>query len=44
MPSEVRKAEIVTVTCMKGKPTRESLLEEMEPELEKIYKDLLSTF
>lgn len=44
MLSEVRKAEIVTVTGMKGKPAKESQLEEMEPELEKIYKDLLSTF
>jgi transposase len=43
MLSEVRKAEIVTVTGLKGKPTRESQLEEMDPGLKKMYEELLNT-
>ena len=42
--SEIRKAEIVTVTGTKGKTAKETLLEEMDPELEKMYENLLSTF
>jgi len=38
--TEVRKAEIVTVTSLKGKPKKEMQLEEMEPELQKIYATL----
>lgn len=44
MLSQIRKAELVTLTGLKGKPTKESQLEKMEPELEKLYEDLLSTF
>jgi len=44
MLSQIRKAEIVTVTGMKGKPAKESQLEEMDPELEKMYEDLSNTF
>ncbi len=38
--SRVRQAEIVTVTGLKGKAPREIQLEEMEPELEKMYNDM----
>jgi len=44
MLSQIRKAELVTLTGLKGKPAKESQLEEMEPELEKMYEELLSTF
>ena len=39
--SRVRQAEIVTLTGLKGKPLREIQLEEMEPELEKMYNDMV---
>ncbi len=38
--SRVRQVEIVTVTGLKGKAPREVQLEEMEPELEKMYNDM----
>ncbi len=41
--SEVRKAEIVTITGLKGKPARETQLEEMEPELKIMYEGLLNS-
>lgn len=41
--SEVRMADIITVTGLKGKPQRESQLEEMEPELKKLYEGMLNT-
>ncbi|PKM83964.1 MAG: hypothetical protein CVU88_00375 [Firmicutes bacterium HGW-Firmicutes-13] len=44
MLSQVRKADIITVTGMKGKPAKESKLEEMEPELKEMYEELLNTF
>ncbi len=37
MLSEVRRAEIVSITGFKGKPAKVSQLEEMEPELNKLY-------
>ncbi len=40
--TEIRKAEVVTVTGLKGKPEKETLLEQMEPELEKLYEALLA--
>ena len=39
--ARVRQAEIVTVTGLKGKAPREIQLEEMEPELEKMYNDMV---
>lgn len=36
----VRQAEIVTVTGLKGKASKEVQLEEMDPELEKMYNDM----
>ena len=44
MLSEIRKAEIVTITGLKGKPAKELQLEEMEPELKKMYEELLNMF
>lgn len=38
--SKVRQAEIITVTGLKGKASKEIQLEEMEPELEKMYTDM----
>lgn len=38
--SEVRRAEIVTITGMKGRPAKEKQLEEMEPELLMLYEQL----
>lgn len=38
--SEIRRAEIVTVTGMKGRPPKEKQLEEMEPELLTLYAQL----
>ena len=38
--TEVRKAEIITVTSLKGQPKKETQLEEMEPEVQKIYETL----
>jgi len=35
--------DIITVTGLKGKPQRESQLEEMEPELKKLYEGMLNT-
>jgi len=40
--SRVRQAEIVTVTGLKGRAPREIQLEEMEPELEKMYNDMVN--
>ncbi len=42
--SDIRKADIVTVTGLKGKPAKVSQLEEMEPELNKLYQVLLGSF
>lgn len=39
--SKVRQAEIVTITGLKGKAPKEIQLEEMEPELEKMYSDMV---
>jgi transposase len=36
----IRKAEIVTISDLGGKPQREEILEEMEPELAKLFSDL----
>ena len=44
MLSDIRKADIVTVTGLKGKPAKMSQLEEMEPELNKLYQELLGSF
>jgi transposase len=38
--TEVRKAEIFTITGLKGKPQREEIFEEMEPGLLKLHNDL----
>lgn len=38
--AEVRKAEIVTVTSLKGKPQKQTQLEEMDPELQQLYEAL----
>jgi hypothetical protein len=38
--SEVRQVEAITVTGLKGKASKEIQLEEMEPELEKMYTDM----
>jgi transposase len=38
--TEIRIAEVITVTGMKGRPPREEQLEEMEPELLKLYENL----
>lgn len=40
--SRVRQTEIVTVTGLKGKAPRETQLEEMEPELEKMFNDMVN--
>lgn len=37
---EVREAEIVSLTSLKGKPIKEKQLEEMEPELLELYQEL----
>ena len=39
--SEIRMAEIITVQDMKQKPQKEEQLEEMEPELETLYRTLV---
>ncbi len=41
--ADVRKAEIISVTDLKGKPAKENQLEEMDPELQKLYEELLNT-
>jgi len=38
--TEVRKVEIITVTSLQGKPVKETQLEEMPPELQRLYNDL----
>jgi len=38
--TEVREAEIVSLSGMKGKPVKEKQLEEMEPELLELYQTL----
>jgi len=38
--SEVRRAEIVTITGMKGRPPKEKQLEEVEPKLLMLYDQL----
>ncbi len=40
--TEIREAEIITVQSLKAKPTKETQLEEMEPELKKLYDALVS--
>jgi hypothetical protein len=44
MLSDVRMTEIVSITGFRGKPAKISQLEEMEPELNKLYQELLATF
>ena len=44
MLSDIRKADIVTITGIKGKPAKVSQLEEMEHELNKRYQELLGSF
>jgi transposase len=44
MLSDVRMAEIFSITGFKGKPAKFSQLEEMEPELKKLYQELLAAF
>jgi len=39
--AEVRQAEIVTVTSLRGKPVKKTQLEEMELELQRLYNDLV---
>ncbi len=39
--TEVRQAEIVTLTGLKGKPAKEIRLEEMEPAVLKLYQELV---
>lgn len=39
--TEVRKAEIMMITKINDKPQREEILEDMEPELFKLYDDLV---
>ena len=39
--TEVRKVEIVTITSLKGKQEKETQLEQMKPELQKLYKVLV---
>ncbi len=41
--SEVRIAETVTLHSLNSKPVREKQLEEMGPELEKLYADMVNT-
>ncbi len=41
--SEVRMAETVTIQSLKSKPVRETQLEEMDPELQKLYDDLVNS-
>jgi hypothetical protein len=38
----VRQTEIVTITGLKGKAPKEIQLEEMEPDLEKVYNDMVN--
>jgi len=40
--SMVRQTEIVTITGLKGKAPKEIQLEEMEPDLEKMYNDMVN--
>ncbi|MEW5919386.1 MAG: hypothetical protein AB1796_00235 [Bacillota bacterium] len=40
--SRVRQVETVTITGLKGKAPKEIQLEEMEPELEKMYNDMVN--
>ena len=44
MLSDIRKADIVTLTGLKGKPAKVSQLEELEPELNKLYQELIGSF
>ncbi len=39
--TEIRKAEIVTITSLKGKPKKQTQLEKMDPELQKLYETLI---
>lgn len=41
--TSIRKADIVSLTGLKGKPAKISKLEEMEPDLEKLYQSLLKS-
>lgn len=38
--TDIRKAEIVTISGLKGKPVKEMQLEEMEPELQELFNAL----
>ncbi len=40
--SMVRQTKIVTITGLKGKAPKEIQLEEMEPDLEKMYNDMVN--
>ncbi len=42
--TSIRKADIVSLTGLKGKPARVSQLEEMDPDLEKLYQALLESY
>jgi len=37
----IQKAEIIAVNSLKSKPVKETQLEEMEPELQKMYEALV---
>ena len=37
--TEVRKAEILTITRIDGKPQREELFKEMAPDLSRLYDE-----
>jgi len=39
--AEIRKAEIVTITSLKGRPKKQTQLEKMDPELQKLYETLI---
>jgi hypothetical protein len=39
--TEIRKAEIVTVTSLKGRPKKQAQLEKIGPELQKLYETLI---
>ena len=40
--TEIRQAEIITITSLKGKPEKETKLELIEPELKKLYETFIA--
>ncbi len=42
--TSIRKVDIVSLTGLKGKPARVTQLEEMDPDLEKLYQALLESY